>query len=393
MQKMKTHRYRDEFLIFGSPAIEAEDVRAVAETVQSGWLGTGPKVAQFEDVFEKYVGARHAIALNSCTAALNLALMVIGVGPGDEVITTPMTFCASANAIIHLGAKPVFVDVRRDSMNIDPDRIEAAVTPRTKAILPVHLAGRPCAMDEIMAIAEHHGLRVIEDSAHCIEGVYKGKKAGTIGDIGCFSFYVTKNITTGEGGMAVTKRKDWSDRMKVYALHGMSKDAWRRYADEGFKHYRVVYPGYKYNMMDIQAAIGLEQIKRIDRYLLRRTEIWRRYDEAFDDLPVILPAAAEPNTVHARHLYTLLLDTNRVSMTRDEFQQTLYSMNIGTGIHYISLHLHDYYRDAFGLRPEDFPIARFISERTISLPLSAKLNDQDVADVIASVRYLLKGAR
>jgi dTDP-4-amino-4,6-dideoxygalactose transaminase len=386
---MPTKKFREEFLIFGSPAIEPEDVQAAAQTVQSGWLGTGPKVAQFENAFKEYLGARYAMALNSCTAALNLALLVSGVGPGDEVITTPMTFCASANAIIHVGATPVFVDVNRASMNIDPDGIEAALTPRTKAILPVHFAGRPCAMDEIMAIADRHGLKVIEDSAHCIEGVYRGKRAGTIGDIGCFSFYVTKNLTTGEGGMAVTDRKDWSDRIKVYALHGMSKDAWRRYSDEGFKHYRVVCPGYKYNMMDVQAAIGLEQIKRIDDYLRRREELWQKYDHAFSDLPVVLPAPAERDTIHARHLYTLLLDTDRVSMTRDGFQQALYQMNIGTGIHYISLHLHDYYRDTFGLRPEDFPNATFISDRTISLPLSAKLTDQDAADVIASVRYLL----
>jgi len=381
---------REEFLIFGSPAIEEDEVQAVAQTIRSGWLGTGPKVSQFEDNFKEYIGAKRAVALNSCTAALNLSLLVAGIGEGDEVITTPMTFCASANAIIHVGARPVFVDVERSTMNIDPGKIEKAITSKTKAILPVHFAGRPCAMDQIMDVAKKHHLTVIEDAAHCIEGFYKGKKVGTIGDITCFSFYVTKNITTGEGGMVVTNHQEWADKIKIYALHGMSKDAWKRYSDEGFKHYRVIYPGFKYNMMDIQAAIGLHQLKRINRYLRRREEIWNRYNESFSDLPVFVPAPVEPDTIHARHLYTLLLDIDSLGMSRDTFQQTLYEMNIGTGIHYISLHLHDYYRDTYGFEPEDFPVSKFISERTISLPLSAKLTDQDVEDVIRSVRYLLK---
>jgi dTDP-4-amino-4,6-dideoxygalactose transaminase len=244
-------------------------------------------------------------------------------------------------------------------------------------------------MDRIMDIAERHDLQVIEDAAHCIEGVYRGRKIGTIGDMTCFSFYVTKNITTGEGGMVVTDNEEWADKIKIYALHGMSKDAWKRYSDEGFKHYEVIYPGYKYNMMDIQASLGLHQLRRIGTYFRRREEIWRRYDEAFSDLPVQVPHPVGPDVIHGRHLYTLLLDIDRIGMTRDEFQQALHRMNIGTGIHYRSIHLHEYYRRAYGFRPEDFPNARYISDRTVSLPLSAKLSDEDVDDVIQSVRHIL----
>ncbi len=383
---------RREFLVFGSPAIEEDEIEEVAKTIRSGWLGTGPKVHQFEETFKGYIGAQYAMALNSCTAGLHLALLVAGLRPGDEVITTPLTFCATANAIVHAGGRPVFVDVERETMNIDPDGIEEAITPRTKAILPVHFAGRPCNMDRIMEIARRHDLMVIEDAAHCIEGWYKGKKIGTIGDLTCFSFYVTKSIITGEGGMVTTNKEVWADKIKMYGLHGMTKDAWRRYSDEGFKHYQVIFPGFKYNMMDIQAAIGIHQIKRIDRYFCRRKQIWERYDKAFADLPVICPALEEPETVHARHLYTLLLDIDRTTMTRDSVQQKLYEDNIGTGIHYMSLHLHDYYRKTYGYKPDDFHNAKFISDRTLSLPLSAKLSEEDVEDVITTVRRVVVNA-
>jgi dTDP-4-amino-4,6-dideoxygalactose transaminase len=380
---------RKEFLVFGNPQIEEDEIREVEATLRSGWLGTGPKVTLFENMFKDYTGAKHAMALNSCTAGLHLSMLVSGIGPGDEVITSPLTFCATANAVIHAGATPVFVDVEKSTMNIDPERIEKAVTARTKAIVPVHLAGRPCNMDAIQDIAGRHNLLVIEDAAHCIEGWYKGKKVGNIADMTCFSFYVTKNIVTGEGGMVTTNREDWADKVKMYALHGMSKDAWKRYSDEGFKHYQVVYPGFKYNMMDIQASLGIHQIKRVGKYLKRREEIWKQYDEAFADLPVIRPAPTEPDTIHARHLYTLLIDTDGTGMTRDQVQQRLHEMNIGTGIHFVSLHTHEYYRNRFEFKPGDFPNAKFISDRTISLPLSAKLTDRDVADVIEAVRRSL----
>jgi dTDP-4-amino-4,6-dideoxygalactose transaminase len=274
-------------------------------------------------------------------------------------------------------------------MNIDPNKIEEAITPRTRAIIPVHFAGRPCDMDAIMDIAKRHDLFVIEDAAHCIEGWYKGRKIGNIGDISCFSFYVTKNIVTGDGGMVTTNKEVWADKIKMYGLHGLSKDAWKRYSDDGFVHYQVIFPGFKYNMMDIQASLGIHQLKRIDKYLKRREKIWEQYNKAFSKLPVICPIEPEKDTVHARHLYTLLLDIDRIGKSRNEVQQQLHELNIGTGIHFISIHLHDYYRKTYRFKPEDFPNAKFISERTLSLPFSAKLSDSDIDDVIkATVKVL-----
>lgn len=381
---------REKYLIFGSPLIEEPEIQEVVDTLRSGWLGTGPKVAKFEDMFKEYTGAKYAMALNSCTAGLHLAMVVTGIRSGDEVITTPLTFASTANAIIHTGATPVFVDVEKETMNIDPEKIEEAITPRTRAIIPVHFAGRPCTMNAIMDIAQRHDLIVIEDAAHCIEGWYKGKKIGNIGDMTCFSFYVTKNIVTGEGGMVTTNKEVWADKIKMYGLHGLSKDAWRRYSDEGFIHYQVLFPGFKYNMMDIQASLGIHQIKRIDKYLKRRKEIWDKYNSAFSNLPVSCPAQPEKNTVHARHLYTVLIDIDKIKKTRDAIQQELHELNIGTGIHFISLHLHDYYRKTYGFKSADFPNAKFISDRTISLPLSPKLRDEDVRDVVEAVREVLR---
>jgi dTDP-4-amino-4,6-dideoxygalactose transaminase len=377
---------RKSYLVFGSPLIEEPEIQEVVDTLKSGWLGTGPKVTRFEEMFREYTGAKFAMALNSCTAGLHLAMIVTGVRQGDEVITTPLTFCSTANAIVHTGATPVFVDVEKASMNIDPAKIEEAITPKTRAIIPVHFAGRPCDMDAIMDIAQRHDLLVIEDAAHSIEGYYKGKKIGNIGDMTCFSFYVTKNIVTGEGGMVTTNKEVWADKIKMYGLHGLSRDAWKRYSDEGFVRYEVIFPGYKYNMMDIQASLGIHQMKRIDNYLKRRNEIWETYNKAFSNLPVIRPAEPEKDTVHARHLYTLLIDIDKVKKTRNHVQQELHELNIGTGIHFISLHLHDYYGKTYCFKPDDFPVSKYISERTISLPLSAKLSDQDVEDVIKAVK-------
>jgi dTDP-4-amino-4,6-dideoxygalactose transaminase len=380
---------RKKFLVFGSPALEEAEIQEVVATLRSGWIGTGPRVARFEESFRGYIGSRHALALNSCTAALHLAMIAAGVGAGDEVITTPHTFAATANAIVHTGAVPVFVDVDRRTQNIDPSALERAITPKTKAILPVHFAGRPCDMDPILAIARRHGLSVIEDAAHAIESVYHGRHAGTLGDAACFSFYVTKNLVTGEGGMVTTSHDDWAEKIQMYGLHGLSKGAWKRYSDEGFVHYQVLYPGFKYNMTDMQAALGIHQLARIETYAGRRKEIWERYDAAFADLPAATPAPEEPSTRHARHLYTLLLDTERLRVDRDAVVEGLKGEGIGTGIHFISLHLHPYYRDRFGFTPEDFPNARYISERTLSLPLSARLGDGDVQDVIDAVRKVL----
>lgn len=384
-----SYQRRKTFLTFGSPRIEEDEIQEVVATLRSGWIGTGPKVAQFEKDFAAYIGVPHALALNSCTAALHLALLAIGVGPGDEVITTPLTFCATANTIIHCGATPVFVDVERDTMNIDPMLIEKAITKKTKAIIPVHIAGRPCNMDAITAIAQKHNLFVIEDAAHATEAVYHGKKIGAIGDLACFSFYVTKNLVTAEGGMVTTHNQKWADRIKMLGLHGMSKDAWKRYSDEGFKHYDVVYPGFKYNMTDIQASLGIHQLRKIDAYLKRREEIYQRYNEDLRDLPLIIPMDPEPNTTHARHLYPVLVDTTKTKKTRDEILNLLTQENIGTGVHFRALHLHPYYRERFGFQPNDFPNATYISERTLSLPLSAKLTDEDVGDVVEAMRKVV----
>lgn len=380
----------EEFLVFGAPLIGEPEIEEVVDTLRSGWLSTGPKVARFEAAFREYVGSEYAVAVNSCTAALHLSMVVAGIKPGDEVITTPMTFCATVNSIIHAGATPVLVDCDRHTQLIDPNRIEEAITPRTRAIVPVHLYGRPCDMDAILDIARRHNLLVIEDAAHALEAVYKGRKLGTIGNLTAFSFYVTKNVATGEGGMVTTDNADFAEKIRIYALHGMTLDAWKRFSDAGTKQYDVSVPGFKYNMMDLQAAIGLHQLARVPANLVRRNQIWQSYERAFADLPVDLPVADQPNTTHARHLYTLLIDQERCGLTRDEFIRCLYEFNIGTGIHYVAVHLHTYYRERFGYRAEDFPHASWISQRTVSLPLSPKLTDADVANVIQAVRTVLR---
>ena len=382
----KNHTKRDNYLVFGAPLIEEEEMREVMASLRSGWLGTGPKVAEFERRFREYTEAEYAMALNSCTAGLHLSMLVAGLQPGDEVITTPMTFAATANSIIHSGAVPVFVDCDRETGLIDPANIERAITAKTKAIVPVHLYGQVCDMDAIADIARRHKLLVIEDAAHCLEGRYKGKKVGSISDLTCFSFYVTKNIVTGEGGMVTTNNPEFADKIKVYALHGMSNDAWKRFSDDGYKHYEVVYPGFKYNMMDLQAAIGMHQLPRADRWLIRRREIWDMYNEAFAELPIGLPAQDPDPEMHALHLYTLLVDPERSGFSRDAFLVRLHQQNIGTGVHYVGVHMQQYYRQHFGIRADDFPNATWISQRTLSLPLSPKLTDDDVASVIDAVR-------
>ena len=379
---------RNDFLVFGSPKIEQEEIDEVVECLKSGWIGTGPRVNEFENAFCDYIGSKYAIALNSCTAALHLSMLISDVSIGDEVITTPMTFAATANAILHAGAKPIFVDVEKDSMNIDPSLIEKAISPKTKAILQVHFAGRPCNMDHIMEIAQKNNLLVIEDAAHAVEAKYKGKKIGNIGDMTCFSFYVTKNLVTGEGGMITTNNEEWSKKIKIRALHGMTSDARMRYANENYKHYQVIAPGFKYNMMDIQASLGIHQLKRLDKNFDRRKEIWNIYNKAFENLPVTTPSE-EKDTVHGRHLYTLLLDLDNLKISRDEFLGEIVRENIGVGVHFISLHLQPYFKETFGLKKDDFPNSAFISERTVSIPFSAKLTEKDVQDVINAITKVL----
>jgi dTDP-4-amino-4,6-dideoxygalactose transaminase len=376
------------YIVFGSPTIDREAIAAVARTMESCWIGTGPRVHEFEAAFAGYVEAKHALATSSCTAALHLAMVASGVGAGDEVITTPMTFCATANAILHTGATPVFVDCQRDSMNIDPAAIEAAITSRTKAIVPVHFAGRPADMDAITAIAERHNLLVIEDAAHAIESRYHGRKIGSIGHLTCFSFYVTKNMTTGEGGMVTTNDAALAEKIRVLGLHGLSADAWNRFSDAGYRHYDVVWPGFKYNLTDMAASLGLSQLPKLGGWLKRREELWQRYDQAFAGLPLRTPATPAPNTLHARHLYTILLDA-QAPLSRDAFLAEMHRRQIGTGVHYRALHVHPYYRDRWKFRPEQFPNALAIGQSTVSLPLMPKLTDEDAARVVEAVRALL----
>ncbi|MGE4554486.1 MAG: DegT/DnrJ/EryC1/StrS family aminotransferase [Desulfovibrionaceae bacterium] len=385
-------RSKERFLVFGSPLIEQAEMDEVQDCLRSGWLGTGPKVARFEREFAAYAGAEHAAAFNSCTAALHMALVALDLRPGDEVITTPLTFCATVNAIIHAGGAPVLADVDPRTLNIDPEAVRRAITPRTRAILPVHFAGRSCDMDALMALAAEHGLKVVEDCAHAIETTWRGRHAGTFGDFGCFSFYVTKNVVTGEGGMVLAKRREDLDRIKILGLHGMSADAWKRFSDEGYKHYLVVGAGFKYNMMDIQAAIGIHQLARVERNHAVREAHWARYDELLAGLPLALPAPDDPRGRHARHLYTVLVDEAAAGVTRDEVLTRMTREGIGVGVHYLSLPEHPFYQERFGWRPEDWPAAMDIGRRTMSLPLSAKLTEADVRDVARALALSLGAA-
>jgi dTDP-4-amino-4,6-dideoxygalactose transaminase len=380
---------RNNFLIFGSPKIGNREIAEVVDSLKSGWLSTGPKVARFESGVKDYIGSSYSLALNSCTAGLHLALLAYGVGKGDEVITSPLTFAATANVIEHVGAKPVFADVELDTMNIDPKEIEKKISKKTKAIIPVHLAGRPCNLDAIIKIASRNKLKIIDDAAHAFGASYHGKKIGNISDATAFSFYVTKNLVTGEGGMLTTNNKRIAETVELYALHGMSHGAWKRYSDEGFKHYLIQLPGYKYNMMDIQAAIGIHQLERFDKDQKKREGIWKFYDKKLNSLPLQIPGEVEPNTTHSRHLYTILVALEKLKVNRDFILNALKAENIGSGVHFIALHLHPYYKKKYGYRKGSFPIAEYISARTISLPLSAKLTKEDVQDVVNAVSKVM----
>ena len=388
---MSTPAPEVSFLIFGSPLIEQAEIDEVVACMESAWLGTGPRVAQFERNFAAYQGLQpsQVAAVNSCTAALHVSMVAANLEPASEVITTPMTFCASVNAIIHAGLTPVMADVDAQTQNIDPAAIEAAITPRTRAILPVHFAGRPCEMDAIMTTASKHGLMVIEDCAHAIETTYHDRKAGTFGGFGCFSFYATKNVVTGEGGMIMGRDEAHVARAKVLALHGMSKDAWHRFGDQGYKHYQVVEAGFKYNMMDLQAAIGIHQLARAEQNWKRREAVWNRYMKAFADLPIGLPAPPAPGTRHAYHLFTIMVDESRCGISRDAFLDAMNARRIGTGVHYLAVPEHPFYQQRFGWRPEQWPSAKRIGRQTVSLPLSPKLTDAEVERVIGAVRAIV----
>ena len=391
---------RSEFLAFSPPLIGEADIEEVVRTLRSGWLTTGPRTQQFEEAFAKYVGAPGALALNSATSAMHVALAALGIGEGDAVVSTTMTFCSSIHVIEHQRARPVLVDVEPDTLNIDPERVEAAVrsTPGVKAILPVHLYGHPAAMDRIYEIAQRHRLAVVEDAAHALPSRIDGRMIGTPKsgfdqpNLVAFSFYATKNLTTGEGGM-LTGPPEILDDARVWSLHGMSRDAFKRYTAEGSWRYEVVAPGFKYNMPDIQAAIGLHQLERLEQMQMRRRAIVAQYDEALGQLGELETPTSRPQVGSAWHIYLLRLRPERLKIGRDAFIEALRERNIGASVHFIPVHLHPYYRDRYHLKPQDFPVAQSNFERMLSLPLSPAHSDDDVADVIEAVTEIVRANR
>lgn len=378
----------DDFLVFGSPLIGDEEIVEAIDCLKSGWIGTGPRVAKFEKMFKQYIGCKNAAALNSCTAALHTSMIATNLAPGSEVITTAMTFCATINAIIHAGLKPVLVDIDPATKNINVSKIEEKINRNTGAILPVHFAGHPCDMDGIMQLAKQYNLVVIEDCAHAIEAKIKDKRVGTYGDFGCYSFYVTKNITTVEGGMVISRKEEHTERIKRLALHGMSADAWGRYSDKGFKHYKVVECGFKYNMTDLHASLGLVQLKNIDRYWQRRQQIWNYYCQDLKDLPLKLPYI-KGGVTHAYHLFIIEIDKEESGISQNEFIKEMTNNKIGVGVHYLSIPEHPFYQSTFGWKVEDYPVANKFGRSAISIPLSPKLSDYDVRRVCSTIKNIL----
>jgi dTDP-4-amino-4,6-dideoxygalactose transaminase len=383
---------RSEFLPFSPPTIGEEEIQEVVDTLRSRWISTGPKAKRFESEFATYLQAPGALALNSCTAALHTALQALGLGPGDEVITTPLTFAASVNVIEHVGARPVLVDVEPDTLNIDPRAVAAAITPRTRALLPVHFAGHPADLDPLRALASTHGCAIVEDAAHALPACYKGRPIGSAGNPVAFSFYATKNLTTGEGGM-LTADPEFLTRARVISLHGMSRDAYKRYDEGGSWFYEILLPGFKYNMTDIQAALGLWQLRKLAQFQQRRREIVGEYDRAFGAEPALELPVTRPDVEHAWHLYVLRLRTDGLTIGRDRFIQELAARNIGTSVHFIPIHIHPYYRDKYGFTPGSFPVAYRNYQRMLSLPLNPGMSDRDVSDVIEAVLDVVQSYR
>ena len=384
---------RESFLPFHQPQIDADDERAVLEALRSGWLTTGPRTKSFERELAGYTGSSFCVAVNSCTAALHLALEAIGVGAGDEVITSPITFASTANVIVHRGARPVFVDVEPDTLNINAAAIEAALTSRTRAVIPVDFAGQPCDLDGIMALGARGGLTVIEDAAHAIGAEYKGRRIGGIADMTCFSFYATKNITSGEGGALTTNRQEWAERIGIMALHGISRDAWKRYGAEGYRHWDIIAPGYKYNMFDLQAALVRSQFGKMERFHARRMTVKERLDRGLRGIPEITLPVERPWVKHAYHLYPIVLRTEMLSADRDTIMNAIQAENVGIGVHFRAVHLHPFYAETFGFRRGMYPNAEYYSDRTISLPLYPKMTDADADDVVAAVRKVISHHR
>jgi dTDP-4-amino-4,6-dideoxygalactose transaminase len=384
---------RESFLVFGQPLIQEPEITEVVECLRSGWIGSGPRVERFERMLEEYVGVPHVRCLSSCTAALTLGLLALGVGPGNEVIVPAMTFVATANAVVHTGADVVLVDSDTQSGGlVDLDAVEAAIGPRTRALIVVHLAGEPLDMDRVNALRDRHSLLVLEDAAHALGAEWNGRRIGAHGNLTAYSFYVTKNITTIEGGALATERPEIAAEVERLALHGLSAGAWRRFGDQRFVHYEVERPGFKHNMTDVQAALGIHQLGRLDTWIERRAEQWSVYDELLAGLPLELPPTLSARGRHARHLYRVLTPAEGL-LARDELADRLWHAGIGTGVHYRGVHLHPYYRDRRRLAEDGLPVADAISERTISLPLGPAVTETDQRDVAAALRAALNGVR
>ena len=385
---------RKEFLPFAKPSVSEEAIADVADSIRSGWLAMGPKTILFEKNFAGYVGASYALAVNSATAGLHCALTALGIGAGDEVITTPMTFAATANAILFTGAKPVFADIDRETLDIVPENIERAVTKKTKAVMPVHFAGTPCDMDEIEAIADAHGLAVVEDAAHALGAEYKGRRIGAdrgARRLSVFSFHPTKNITTGEGGMVCTQDEELAEKIMMLRQNGMSKGAWNRYAAKGSANYDIFFPGLKYTMTDIQAAIGNSQLPELENFNRRRARIVAFYMRELADVPgIILPKPAPWAHKHSWHIFTPFVDIDRTGFSRDEFIARMKERNIGAALHYQALHLFSYYGGITGMGRGSLPEAEYVSDRIVSLPLFPAMTDEDAHDVVRAVKEVCR---
>jgi dTDP-4-amino-4,6-dideoxygalactose transaminase len=390
---------RDTFLAFSPPCIGEEEIAEVADTLRSGWITTGPKVADFEKRFAEFVGAPSALALSSGTSALHLALVASGVGPGDAVVTSPMTFCSTVHVIEHVGARPILVDVEPETLNIDPAGVEEALESSArrgwgdiKAIIPVHLYGHPCKMDRLLQLAEQHGHALVDDAAHALPASYRGRVIGTLGTLTAFSFYATKNLTTAEGGMLTGDRRHLEEA-RIWSLHGMSRDAWHRRSGASAWRYDVIRCGFKYNMTDIQAAIGIHQLRRLPQSHARRQQIARRYHQALSQCQELSLPREAPEVKHAWHLYVIRLNLEALSLSRDRFIEELAARNIGTSVHFVPVHVQPYYRDKYGYEPNDFPVTNREWKRLVSLPLYPNMTDQDVDDVIEAVNDVVRRTR
>jgi dTDP-4-amino-4,6-dideoxygalactose transaminase len=377
---------RETFLPFSTPTLGDEEINEVVDSLRSGWITTGPKVKRFEDAFKIYVGAPFAVPLSSATAGLHLTLLALKIKEGDEIITTPMTFASTVSMIILAGGTPVLADIEPGTLNIDVTKVAEKITPRTRAIIPVHFAGQSCDLDPLFALARQHNLTIIEDAAHAAGTEYKGRKIGSLDSISIFSFHPNKNITTGEGGMVCTPDETLAEEISLLKFHGMSREAWKRFAASGTPNYDIMLPGYKYNMMDIQAAIGLHQLPRLDGFIDRRTEIAEQYNAAFAGLPELaLPTYAPYQQRHAWHLYTPLIRTELLTIDRDRFMAELKALNIGSGLHYKAIHHHSWYRENLPMADTELPNASYASDRILSLPLFPTMSDNDANDVISAV--------